>query len=79
MLSFSSPLQEHRLAAWVGKNSFGVELAVTPEAQQRGLMYRDSLPFDEGMLFIQPHQARVAFWMKNMKFALDILYFDGRG
>ncbi|MGH8659637.1 MAG: DUF192 domain-containing protein [Gammaproteobacteria bacterium] len=71
--------REDRLTVWVGENRFQVELATTPEAQQRGLMYRDSLAPDEGMLFIQPHQAPVGFWMKNMKFALDILYFDGRG
>ncbi len=72
-------LQEGGLTVWVGKNRFQVELAVTPEAQQRGLMYRDPLPLDGGMLFIQPHRAPARFWMKNMKFALDILYFDGHG
>lgn len=75
----ASYLQEDRLTVWVGENRFQVELAITPEAQQRGLMYRDPLPLDGGMLFIQPHRAPARFWMKNMKFALDILYFDGHG
>jgi len=81
MLSFphAADSREDRLTVWVGQNRFQVELAITPEAQQRGLMYRDSLGLDEGMLFIQPHQVRARFWMKNMKFALDILYFDDRG
>lgn len=55
---------------------FSVELATTPEEQALGLMFRESLPDDHGMLFIFPGEARRSFWMKNCRIALDIFYFD---
>ncbi len=55
---------------------FSVELAETQEKQALGLMFRDSLPDDHGMLFIFPNEARRSFWMKNCRFPQDIFYFD---
>jgi uncharacterized membrane protein (UPF0127 family) len=56
---------------------FLVELAETQEEQALGLMFRDSLPPDHGMLFIFPGESRRSFWMKNTRIPLDILYFNG--
>ena len=55
---------------------FSVELAQTQEKQALGLMFRDSLPDDHGMLFIFSREARRSFWMKNCRIPLDIFYFD---
>lgn len=55
---------------------FTVEIADTSDKQQLGLMFRDSMPRDHGMLFIFPAEAKRSFWMKNMRIPLDILYFD---
>ena len=55
---------------------FSVELAQTQEKLALGLMFRDSLPDDHGMLFIFPREARRSFWMKNCRIPLDIFYFD---
>lgn len=55
---------------------FTVEVATTPEDQALGLMFRDSMPEDHGMLFIFPTEASRSFWMKNTRIALDIFYFD---
>ena len=55
-------------------NKFFVELAVTPQEQQRGLGYRDSLPADAGMLFVYQNKDRYGFWMKGMRFPIDIIW-----
>ena len=55
---------------------FGVEIADEPGEQQLGMMYRDSLPQDQGMLFVFPRENPRSFWMKNCRIPLDILYFD---
>lgn len=55
---------------------FTVEIADTSQKQALGLMFRDSLPDDHGMIFVFPREAMRAFWMKNCRIPLDILYFD---
>lgn len=57
---------------------FSVELAQTPDEQALGLMFRESLEDDHGMLFLFPSEARRSFWMKNCRIALDIFYFDAQ-
>jgi len=60
----------------LGGKKFSVEIADTREKQALGLMFRDSMPADQGMLFIFPNEAPRSFWMKNTRIALDIMYFD---
>jgi uncharacterized membrane protein (UPF0127 family) len=60
----------------LGGRTFSVEIADTQEEQALGLMFRDSMPADQGMLFIFPNEARRSFWMKNTRIPLDIMYFD---
>ena len=55
---------------------FDVEVATTPKMQALGLMFRDSMADDHGMLFIFPGAATRSFWMKNTRIPLDIFYFD---
>jgi len=55
---------------------YQVELALDDASRARGLMFRDKMPVDHGMLFIHEQLAPQAYWMKNTKIALDILYFD---
>jgi len=57
---------------------FSVELADTDEKRTLGLMFRDSMPDDHGMLFIFPGETRLSFWMKNTRIPLDIFYFDSK-
>ncbi len=52
------------------------ELAVTDEERQRGLMYREKINADQGMLFIFKEESIKSFWMKNMKFSIDIIWLD---
>ncbi len=60
----------------LGGQSFTVEIADTREKQGLGLMFRDKMPADQGMLFIFPNEAPRSFWMKNTRIPLDIMYFD---
>jgi len=54
------------------------ELAYTDETRMRGLMFRDSLAADAGMLFIFPYMDRHSFWMKNTLISLDIIWLNER-
>jgi uncharacterized membrane protein (UPF0127 family) len=53
---------------------FHVELALTPEEQERGLMYRDRLATDAGMLFVSHRPRLQTFWMKNTLIPLDMIF-----
>lgn len=52
------------------------EVADSPEERADGLMFRKSLGKNKGMLFILDEEGRPAFWMKNMYFALDIIWMN---
>ena len=56
-----------------------VTVADTPEEREQGLSGWAGLGEDEGMLFIFPEDGYPAFWMKDMKFAIDILWSSSEG
>ncbi len=64
--------------SWVelGGQRYAVEIADDDAERARGLMFRDQLAAGTGMLFIHDRQEPQAYWMKNTRIALDILYFD---
>lgn len=53
------------------------ELALTPEAQRKGLMFREELAAGRGMLFVFGELAPRSFWMKNTWLDLDMVFLDG--
>ena len=53
------------------------EVAGTPDARARGLMFRTTLPPDRGMLFVYPNDARHCMWMRNTDVPLSVAFLDG--
>lgn len=62
-----------------GRHAFTVEMAVSEAQQQRGLMYRDSLAPDAGMLFDWGRERHSSMWMQNTLIPLDMLFIAGDG
>ncbi|MFH1036529.1 MAG: DUF192 domain-containing protein [Patescibacteria group bacterium] len=59
------------------ENCFKIELAKTPEEKARGLMFRENLDQDKGMLFIYGEEENLPFTMRNTKIPLDIIWING--
>jgi len=56
--------------------SVRAELALTPEERAQGLMFRQNIEFDQGMLFVFDREGIYSFWMKNMLIPLDLIWLD---
>jgi uncharacterized membrane protein (UPF0127 family) len=63
----------------VGTTTLTVEVATTPAEQAGGLSGRTGLAPGTGMLFVFPTAGAYQFWMKDMQFAIDMLWLDSEG
>ncbi|MDO9588929.1 MAG: DUF192 domain-containing protein [Brevundimonas sp.] len=73
------PLEPLTVTTASGEHRFMVEIADDEAERQRGLMEREPLADDRGMLFQFPDVAERGFWMRNTPSPLDIIYIDPRG
>lgn len=62
-----------------GPVCLSVEVADTSWSRAKGLMYREALDEESGMLFVYDRPRTVTFWMKNVAFPLDLLFIDASG
>ncbi|MFQ5596994.1 MAG: DUF192 domain-containing protein [Nitrospiria bacterium] len=69
---------EGRAIAFPSGKIIHAEVADTPAARNRGLMFREGLPEDGGMLFVFQKAGPYRFWMKNCKFSIDIIWLNER-
>ena len=63
----------------VGGVNLIASLSTTPDSQSKGLAIKDSLNETEGMLFIFESPQKYSFWMKDMKFPIDIIWINSDG
>ena len=63
----------------LGDTLVDVHIADTIVKRDRGLMFEEQMPYDQGMMFIYEELGNYSFWMYNMEFALDIIWFDDKG
>jgi uncharacterized protein len=63
----------------VAGKSVTAEVADEPQERTRGLMFRERLAPDSGMLFVMPRPEPTAFWMKNTSLPLSVAYINSAG
>jgi uncharacterized membrane protein (UPF0127 family) len=62
-----------------GERSFTIEIADDTSERSAGLMFRESMDDDHGMLFVFPETRDLAFWMKNTPMPLDLIFIGEDG
>lgn len=64
---------------WMGSEEVTAELALTAQQEMTGMMFRTSMPENDGMLFVFQGPFRASFWMKNCPLPLSAAYIDPTG
>lgn len=65
-----------QMKVFLGGEEISVTIADTPALRAHGLSGREKLEPNEGMFFVFPEPTLSGFWMKDMRFPIDIIYFD---
>jgi uncharacterized membrane protein (UPF0127 family) len=72
----NSPAFKTKANVTINNQKFKVAVATTPQEQEQGLSGVPKLNDDQGMIFLFDKSAEQAFWMKGMKFPLDLIYIQ---
>ncbi len=70
---------KHEGVMTLPEGNLSVEIANTKEEVEQGLSGREKMDQNEGMLFVFPSMGQYAFWMKDMKFPLDMVWISDEG
>lgn len=73
---FQAPKKAPDINVTIKSLAIKAKVANTADLRKKGLSKIDSLPFDQGMLFVFDKPGQYGIWMKDMKFAIDILWLD---
>lgn len=75
-LIMNGEFNEEITSVCFSEKCFEVEVVRTPEERAQGLMFREFLELNKGMLFIFPREEKYSFWMKNTLIPLDIIWIS---
>lgn len=75
--AFADPLLTYPLR--IGKHEIRAEVANTEDSRRQGLMFRERLGENTGMIFLYPKPEVTAMWMKNTRIPLSVAFIDGNG
>ncbi|WP_304638620.1 DUF192 domain-containing protein [Pseudomonas sp.] len=79
LAQWSGAEERERLEVELGGERFTLEVVDDEASRTQGLMGREALGTNEGMLFDFPAGTRPAIWMRNMLISLDLLFVDEQG
>jgi uncharacterized membrane protein (UPF0127 family) len=79
ILSMTGCSQAEQGRVCLNDKCFNVEVVRHGKKRTQGLMFRDRLDYDKGMLFISEESKNYGFWMKNTYIPLDIIWINGEG
>jgi uncharacterized membrane protein (UPF0127 family) len=63
----------------IGQNTYTLEIAAREAERNKGLMQRDSMPANHGMIFVFTDEDKRQFWMHHTRIPLEILYLNAAG
>lgn len=76
ILIINLPLNKNTPSVTINNKTFNVDVAKTDSEKEKGLAVYNSLALNKGMIFIYKNADYYAFWMKDMKFPIDIIYIN---
>lgn len=81
--SFGGPISagatDKRLQLKIGDHAVNAEVAATPETRMKGLMFREKMGKNDGMVFVFDQIGYHSMWMKNTLIPLSVAFIDEQG